>query len=137
MNNNSENLDETVKRLQKTYARFNIPKYEENIDSVIIDESTNEIIFKQNKQNNNKPEADESINKDKNDNKYNKKYKELRKNNKSLRADTEAEQYIENLRDIGEYNRWSLKLVQNWLHLFYKGKSIIIYKKKNSGLKLV
>lgn len=54
--------------------------------------------------------------------KYDKSFKELRNNYKSLQADIEAEDYIKNLRDIGEYNRWALRLVQTWLLQFYNGK---------------
>ncbi len=45
----------------------------------------------------------------------------LRKSNPHVLADLEAEEHMQNLKDIGEYNRWSLKLVQKWLGGFYTG----------------
>ena len=51
----------------------------------------------------------------------NERFKELRSSNLATKADKEAEEYIANLRDIGEYNRWSLKLTQKWLMKFYNG----------------
>jgi len=51
----------------------------------------------------------------------NKKFQELRKMHLNLNVDNEAEEYIQKLRDIGEYNRWSLKLIQKWLTTFYNG----------------
>jgi len=48
-------------------------------------------------------------------------FKEIRSANLATKADKEAEEYIANLRDIGEYNRWSLKLTQKWLMKFYNG----------------
>ncbi len=54
--------------------------------------------------------------------KLNQRFKELRNSHSMTQADKEAEQHMSNLRDIGEYNRWSLKLVQKWLVTFYNGK---------------
>lgn len=51
----------------------------------------------------------------------NKRFQELRKKHLNLNVDSEAEEYIQKLRDIGEYNRWSLKLIQKWLTIFYNG----------------
>lgn len=51
----------------------------------------------------------------------NQKFKELRTSHSQTLADKEADAYIGNLRDIGEYNRWSLKLLQKWLITFYNG----------------
>lgn len=53
-----------------------------------------------------------------------KEFSELRKSYPYLKADQEAEEYISHLRDVGEYNRWSLKLCQKWLFQFYKSKII-------------
>lgn len=61
-------------------------------------------------------------------NKLNKSYDELRKSHPYLKADREAEEYINNLRDIGEYNRWSLKLSQQWLVSFYASKILKVSK---------
>lgn len=58
--------------------------------------------------------------------KLNQRFKDLRNSHSMTQADKEAEQHMSNLRDIGEYNRWSLKLVQRWLITFYNG--IISYK---------
>ena len=58
------------------------------------------------------------------DKKLDESFKKLRQNNPQVLADFEAEEYIQNLRDIGEYNRWSLRLVQKWLTGFYTGKKI-------------
>ncbi len=65
----------------------------------------------------------------KNDNNYTSSTKDYSKIDKSfdsirnsypqLLADRDAELYMENLRDIGEYNRWSLKITQQWLKTFY------------------
>jgi hypothetical protein len=54
--------------------------------------------------------------------KFNERFNELRKDYKSIEADKEAEAYINELRNRGEYNRWSLKLIQRWLLMFYQGK---------------
>jgi len=54
----------------------------------------------------------------------NRRFQELRKKHINLNVDSEAEEFIQKLRDIGEYNRWSLKLIQKWLTLFYHGKNI-------------
>lgn len=55
--------------------------------------------------------------------KINLRFKELRKKYKYIAADREVDDYITNLRDMGEYNRWSLKLSQLWLTEFFnKGK---------------
>lgn len=51
----------------------------------------------------------------------NRRFQELRKKHSNLGVDLEAEEYIQHLRDLGEYNRWSLKLVQKWLTIFYNG----------------
>jgi len=56
----------------------------------------------------------------------NKRFNELRKKHKNLSVDSEAEEHIQNLRNIGEYNRWSLKLIQKYLTIFYQGKKIVI-----------
>jgi hypothetical protein len=73
-----------------------------------------------NSNNSNIPSSDKNINpKDKEE--INKKFRELRKKHSNLNVDAEAEEYIQKLRDIGEYNRWSLRLVQKWLSIFYNG----------------
>jgi hypothetical protein len=55
------------------------------------------------------------------DKNYYKKYSEIRNSYSYIKADKEAEDYISNLRDIGEYNRWSLKLAQKWTSSFLNG----------------
>lgn len=57
----------------------------------------------------------------------NKRFQDLRKKHLNLTVDTEAEEYIQKLRDIGEYNRWSLKLIQKWLTIFFNGIYIFKY----------
>ena len=52
----------------------------------------------------------------------NEKFRDLRKYYKNTAMDIEAEKYIQELKLIGEYNRWSLKLIQLWLTKFYKDK---------------
>ena len=48
----------------------------------------------------------------------NNRFHELRKKHTNLNVDAEAEEHIQKLRDMGEYNRWSLKLIQKWLFIF-------------------
>jgi hypothetical protein len=50
------------------------------------------------------------------------KFRDLRKYYKTTALDIEAEKYIQELKLIGEYNRWSLKLMQLWLTKYYKDK---------------
>jgi hypothetical protein len=52
----------------------------------------------------------------------NEKFQDMRKYYKNTALDIEAERYIHELKLIGEYNRWSLKLVQRWLLGYYKDK---------------
>jgi hypothetical protein len=52
----------------------------------------------------------------------NEKYSEVKAKHKDTSLDIEAERYIANLRLVGEYNRWSLKLIQRWLIGYYKDK---------------
>jgi hypothetical protein len=52
----------------------------------------------------------------------NEKFRDLKKYYKNTALDIEAERYIEELKVLGEYNRWSLKLMQRWLLTFYKDK---------------
>jgi len=54
--------------------------------------------------------------------KLDQKYLEIKKTHNIDVAESEAERHISNLRDIAEYNRWSLKLIQKWLLSFYRGK---------------
>jgi hypothetical protein len=57
----------------------------------------------------------------------NERFKELRGSHSLTKADREAEEYLSNLRDIGEYNRWSLKLTQKWLMKFYNGNYLYLF----------
>jgi hypothetical protein len=66
--------------------------------------------------------SQQSIEKTNEEKKLNESFIKLRESNPQVLADHEAEAHIQNLRDIGEYNRWSLKLVQKWLTGFYSGK---------------
>jgi hypothetical protein len=54
--------------------------------------------------------------------KIDERFQELRKSHKNLKIDREIEDYMSNLRDIGEYNRWSLRLTQRWMKDFYHDK---------------
>lgn len=69
------------------------------------------------------------IEKVKEEKKLNESFIKLRESNPQVLADYEAESHIQNLREIGEYNRWSLKLIQKWLTGFYTGKISSISKK--------
>jgi hypothetical protein len=60
----------------------------------------------------------------------NKRFNDLRKKHKNLSVDAEAEEHIQNLRNIGEYNRWSLKLIQKYLTMFYQGIVLFLFLKK-------
>jgi hypothetical protein len=60
------------------------------------------------------PEPNKSI--------INAKYTEVKTKYQNTSLDIEAEKYISNLRLVGEYNRWSLKLIQKWLISYYKDK---------------
>jgi hypothetical protein len=86
-----------------------------------------ESVNKQPSENNNKYSliinSNSQIKKDNEEKKLNESFIKLRQNNPQVLADYEAEEHIQQIRDIGEYNRWSLKLVQKWLGGFYTGKA--------------
>jgi hypothetical protein len=74
----------------------------------------------------NKKDSEIFLTRDEEKEKLDMKFKELRSNHRYIQADREAEEYISHLRDIGEYNRWSLKLTQLWLQKFYSSNIKII-----------
>jgi hypothetical protein len=94
----------------------------DNINAMIVDEIKNSkykrLLIKNNHNESKPPEHSSN-----NDNKeINLKYNEVKLKHQKTSLDIEAEKYIHELRIVGEYNRWSLKLIQRWLLSFYKDK---------------
>jgi hypothetical protein len=65
------------------------------------------------------PEPIEQKNKLEEEKLLDQKFIKLRMLSPQVLADYEVEKHMQNLRDIAEYNRWSLKLIQKWLTDFY------------------
>ena len=117
-----EKLDKILNEMRKKSKLYNCfqdekeqsePK-KENIKDSKVKSSNKSDSYERSKKS---IELDEKINEN-----VHKSYIEYREKHSNLLADYYAENYIKNLRDIGEYNRWSLKLGQKWLKSFYSGK---------------
>ena len=117
----SKNFEEEILKNSK-YAKFFYNNDDVELNKSKLNNSNN----KQNEQSLMNEDINSSMNLKKQieDKKLDESFKKLRQNNPQVLADFEAEEHIQNLRDIGEYNRWSLRLVQKWLTGFYTGKKI-------------
>jgi|LauGreDrversion4_2_1035121.scaffolds.fasta_scaffold988116_1 hypothetical protein len=94
-------------------------KGEKNQFKTIIsqNQNNNDNLFYQHNQKKEKLEEDKILNES---------FLNLRKHSPEVLADYEVQKHMKNLKFIGEYNRWSLKLVQKWLSEFYSSNKIMI-----------
>ena len=94
----------------------------DNINAKLLDEINKSQYKRLLIKNNDNTIKTHEINNNNNNKEINLKYDEVKSKYQNTSLDIEAEKYIYELRIQGEYNRWSLKLIQRWLLAFYKDK---------------
>jgi hypothetical protein len=126
--------EEILKEAIKNSKMKRFLKFEEDENKYKKDgnEFNKDNFYSNDNDNENYKDKDKEKEKEKEKEIINKRFNELRKKHKNLSVDAEAEEHIQKLRNIGEYNRWSLKLIQKYLTMFYQGIKLMKIKLKKN-----